>query len=440
MDHTSVESQNSQRTRRMMKRMLLFVAICLPFLAATPGGGRGDSTGVPEFSGRINAFAIDLLRQQAAGGKNTLVSPLSVYSGLAMSYAASGGETRRGLARALHFPEENAALERDLAALRREMAADGSGRGVELRMADSVWLDASHAQFQKTYLSQITRMGAGAARPVDFAESGKACAEINAWVSRATNGRIGQSITPGDIASRSHDDVIDEPGLVIVDAVWMKGMWMHRFDTTETSERMFNTPGGGRKTPMMHQVSLFLYAEDARFKFLAMPYAGGKFSMLVLLPKEGIMQGAALAEAVSTDAVIRLLRSASARSVDVLFPKFTLRSRADLKPALTAMGAGQAFDRRAADFDAMIVKTPTAYRMYLASVRHDAWMEADEEGTEAAATTAATHFSVGCSAPERPLPAEFHADRPFLFFIVHNPSRSIVFAGAIGDPAEPGRN
>lgn len=423
-----------------MKRILLFVAICLPFLAATSGGGRGDFGAVPEFSGRINAFAIDLLRHEAAGGKNTLVSPLSVYSGLAMSYAASGGETRQGLARALHFPEQNAALERDLAALRRQMASDGNGRGVELRMADSVWLDASHAQFQKDYLSQIARMGAGAARPVNFAESGKACAEINAWVSLATNRRLGESIAPEDIVSRSHGDVIDEPGLVTVDAVWMKGWWMHRFDAAGTSEQMFNTPGGGRKTPMMHQSSLFLYAEDARFKLLEMPYAGGKFSMMVLLPKEGVMRGAAMAEAVSTETVIHLLRAASARNVDVLFPKFTLRSRADLKPALTAMGAGRAFDRRAADFEAMIVKTSTAYRMYLASVRHDAWMEADEEGTEAAAATTTAHYSVGCSAPEMPRPAEFHADRPFLFFIVHNPSRSIVFAGAMEDPTKPGSN
>jgi serpin B len=100
------------------------------------------------------------------------------------------------------------------------------------------------------------------------------------------------------------------------------------------------------------------------------------------------------------------------------------------------MGAEQAFDRSRANFDGMIVQRPEAAHVYLSSVRHETWMEVSEEGTEAAAVTASVHYTVGCSAEEPPMPAEFHADRPFLYFIVHNPSRSILFAGWIGNPAE----
>jgi len=77
-----------------------------------------------------------------------------------------------------------------------------------------------------------------------------------------------------------------------------------------------------------------------------------------------------------------------------------------------------------------------ASRVYLSSVRHDVWMEVGEEGTEASAVTASVHYTVGCSAEEPPMPAEFHADHPFLYFIVNDSSRSILFAGWIGNPAE----
>src|ERR1700677_4206572 len=432
--------------RKLLKpalRALLLVAIYLPFLAATTGE-RAAGT-VPEFPGRINAFAFDLLKYEAgaggARGGGMLVSPLSIFSGLAMSYVASGGETRRGLAQALHFPADNVALERDLADLRGKLAGDGARGGVELHLADAVWLDTTRAEFRQDYLREAMRLGAGPARGVKFAEAKSGAGEINAWTSAATNGRIPAVLQPGDSASRSRPgrDVIDEPGLVAVDAAWFKAEWTHRFDRDGTAQRMFYiTPGAaGREVAMMHQSALFLYSEDARFQFLEMPYLGGRFSMMVLLPRENSGVEAAMT-GLTPETVMDLKRRAAPQYADVLFPKFTIRSSADMKPALSAMGAGAAFDSRHADFDAMIVKKPEAYRVYLAGVHHDAWMETGEEGTEAAAATVSVHYTIGCSAQEPPRHVEFHADHPFLFFIVHNPSRCVVFAGWIANPAGAG--
>ena len=100
------------------------------------------------------------------------------------------------------------------------------------------------------------------------------------------------------------------------------------------------------------------------------------------------------------------------------------------------MGVKAAFRNQDADFDKMIDKKLEAFRIYVSEIYHDAWIDVNEEGTEAAAATSTVHFSFGCSAPARSMPAEFHADHPFLFMIVHNESRSILLAGWISNPKE----
>jgi serpin B len=86
----------------------------------------------------------------------------------------------------------------------------------------------------------------------------------------------------------------------------------------------------------------------------------------------------------------------------------------------------------------MIVKKPEAYRVYLSDVFQDAFIEVHEKGTEAAAVTTTVHYSIGCSAgPPPPRRVDFHADHPYLFAIVHNESRSVLFAGWVTDPKSP---
>ena len=105
-----------------------------------------------------------------------------------------------------------------------------------------------------------------------------------------------------------------------------------------------------------------------------------------------------------------------------------------MKQSLSEMGVKAAFDKGRADFDRMIIKKPEAFRVYMSEIYHDAWIDVHEEGTEAAAATSTIHYSFGCSTPSQPPPAEFHADHPFVYLIVHNESRSILFAGWVSHP------
>ena len=394
---------------------------------------------IPDLSKRINAFTLDLLKHAAAktdGPTSMVLSPQSIFHGLAMSYVASGGETRKELADVLRFPNDNKALMRDLAALRRRMVSAPPQKRIDVSLANSAWLDDTYAKYRTNYVAQIQRAFAPSLHQVKFAQGNEVSQAINQWISENTRGRIQRGVGPEDFQSKSGPGVIDEPALVLVNAVYFKADWGSQFDKTATRSRPFQVDAATtRETLMMHQRSLLAYAENDRFKFLEIPYIGGFYSMYAVLPKE-LVSVQQLTDGVNAETVITLKRSAVTHRVDVLFPRFQMKTHLGVKDALQAMSVRSAFDNQKADFDKMIIQKFEEFRIYISQIYQDAWLEMHEEGTEAAAATTTTHYSFGCSAPPQPLPVQFHADRPFMFLIIHNPSRSILFAGWLADPAE----
>jgi serpin B len=392
---------------------------------------------IPEVSKQINTFTFAMLREDAARANapaNTILSPQSIFHGLAMSYVASGGETRKELANVLHFPENNKQLLEELGALRRQLLAAGKTRRIEVSVANSLWLDKTYADFSNDYVRRVQAAFNASLKRVKFAQKEQASKEINNWVSAKTHGKIQNSVGPEDFASRSVPGVIDEPALVAINAVYFKADWASRFDKSSTRRLPFQVDAARTaETMMMHQRSPLLYTEDDRFQFLELPYVGAGYSMYVILPRE-VIAVRSLAAGITPELVADLKRKASVREGDALIPKLEINSHLGLKNVLSEMGVRSAFDNRKADFDQMLIKHPEAYRLYLSEIYHAAWIDVHEAGTEAAAATTTTHFSIGCSAPHRPPPATFHADHPFLFLIVHNQSRSILFAGWISEP------
>lgn len=384
----------------------------------------------------INAFSLELLRGYAtepAAPANAVLSPQSIYHGLAMSYVASGGKTRKELTRC-GFPDRDEELLSDVRDLRQQLTSKTARQDADVCLANSLWLDRTYAEFRKDYTERVRLAFGASLRTLRFSDHGSASSEINRWVAEQTRGRIRQVLSPRDLASRSRLGVIDEPALVTVSAVYFDGDWSSRFDKRATTGMPFHVDSETiADATMMHQSSNLSYAEDNRFQFLEIPYRGGAFSMCLLLPKSVLAARDILLD-VTPSMIDRLKASAFCHEVDVLLPKFELQSRFDVKERLSAMGVEAAFDNASADFDRMIVKKAEAYRVYISQIFHDAWIGVDEDGTEAAAATTTVHFSVGCSASPRPMYAEFHADRPFVFLIVHNPSRSIVFGGWFSDP------
>ena len=425
--------------RKSLKLTLLGVLALLTLMGSGPP--RPGNVEIPELSDRINTFTLDLLKRCAQGGeagKNAILSPQSIFHGLAMSYVASGGETRSELARVLHFPNDDQKLMQDLASLRRDLEAAAKHKRTTVTVANALWLDSTYAEFRQDYVETVQKAFSASLRATKFADGAAASREVNQWVAQQTHDRIKNVVGPNDFKSRSRFgviDVIDEPALVSVNAVYFKADWGSRFEQGATQARPFHVDSTTTEnTPMMHQHSLLPYAASEEFQFLEIPYIDGQYSMYVLLPWKtlGIKD---LMSRVTARTVIDLKRNSAARTVDVLLPKFEIASHLGVKDQLAKMGVSSAFDKGEADFDKMIVKKPEAFRIYLSEVYHDAWIEVHEEGTKAAAATTGIHFSIGCSAePPNAPPVEFHADHPFLFAIVHNKSYSILFAGWIASP------
>jgi len=422
-------------TTRKMYRTLLFTCLLLMVLGVDRGGE--VTSEIPDVSQRINAFTIDLLRHlvgETGFQDNVIVSPQGIFHSLAISYVASAGETRKELGTVLHFPAENQDLLKDLAGLRQQLLRPNKHKRIDLALANSVWLDGTHADFRPEYVREVQDAFDASLHRVAFKQREQVSQEIDAWISQKTHGKIENGVSPDALKSRSSMGIIDEPALVTVNAVYFKADWGSKFDKQSTQERPFHLDANlARDTLMMHQRSLLPYSENDDVKFLEIPYIDGAYSMYVVLPKE-VISVRKLLDYVTQDKIAQWKRNALDCEVDVLLPKFEMKRHLDVREALTAMGVKAAFDKRTADFDKMIIKKSEAFRIYISDISHDAWIELHEEGTEAAAATTTTHFSLGCASQAVPRAVQFHADHPFVFMIVHNPSRSILFSGWISTP------
>ena len=422
-------------------KMVCLTLVLFAMLFMVLGADRSDKpdSKIPDISQRINSFTMDLLKHHS-GAKdlpaNTILSPQSIFHGLAMSYIASGGDTREELAKVFHFPKENGILLKDLERLRKQFHKTDKHKRTDMTLANSAWLDDTYADFRKEYVEEIQKAFDASLHRVKFNQKKRVSEDINKWISEKTRGMIQRSIEPSDFRSRSGTGIIDEPSLVTVNAVYFKADWGSRFDKASTRNRTFHADETTTlETPMMHQRSLLPYSESATLKFLEIPYIDNLYSMYVILPMNliGIRQ---LMQDVTMEQIIKMKQRSNTHDVDVLFPKFEMKSHLGVKETLAAMGVKSAFSNKEADFEKMIIKKLEAFRIYISEIYHDAWIDVYEEGTKAAAATSTVNISFGCSGPPGPMPAQFHADHPFLFMIVHNESRSILFAGWISNPRE----
>ena len=186
-----------------------------------------------------------------------------------MNYVASGGETRKELAAVCHFPEDNQELLAGLTKLRGQLHAGPKRGRVDMRMANSMWLDETYADFREDYQRMVQEAFAAPLHRVNFAQRDAVSTEINRWIAGKTRGKIQQGVTPEDFDSRSGGGVIDEPGMVSVNAIFFKADWASRFDAEASRKLPFHVDASREvEAMMMHQSSLLNYAENERAKFL----------------------------------------------------------------------------------------------------------------------------------------------------------------------------
>lgn len=355
------------------------------------------------------AFAWDLYAQLKAEEGNLFYSPYSISTALAMTYAGARGNTAAQMADVLHFTVGQEALHpafSDLAEHFQEMTKAGT---ISLNIANSLWIDGMIVVLEE-FLNMMQEYYGAHLFQVDFVKAWEACRQqINQWVAEQTNEKITELLHEGDVNS--------ETTLVLTNAIHFKGSWLSPFKEEMTVEAPFWTsPETSLMVPTMNQLGSFEYAEKDNLQIIALPYEGKQLHMVILLPweKDGLPK---LERHINKKTMEQWFDMLKPRTLSVSIPKFTMRSRFYLLQTLEAMGL--------MDFsDLSGISKPS---LPLTNVIHEAFVDVNEQGTEAAAATAVT---LG-----RSMPMSFSANHPFIFFIYDASSSSVLFIGRVVDPS-----
>lgn len=369
------------------------------------------------------AFSQGLYGKIAAGqSDNVFFSPISVTYALSMTWAGARGDTAKEMADALHFsvdaPKVHAALDAlDLALAGRGKGATGKdGEAFRLRVVNSVWGERDTA-FEAPFLDTLaTDYGAGV-NLVDFVnQADPSRVKINDWVAQQTEGKIKELLAKGTVTPDTQ--------MVLVNAVYFNGAWLHPFEATGTHDQTFHAASGDVTAAMMHVSEHFGYAKGDGFEAVSLPYADTNLELVVVMPPAGGSL-ATLEPTLDAAHLGSTFSSMKSTSLYLSMPKFKIAGDTiSLKSALQALGIHHAFAD--ADFSGICKKPGLA----IGDVLHKAYVDVDENGTEAAAATA---VGVGATSVGEP-PLTVSVDRPFAFFLRDVPTNTILFAGHVTDP------
>jgi leukocyte elastase inhibitor len=375
--------------------------------ASSPSGSSSSDEGLVKGN---NEFAVKLYGELASSKGNLFFSPYSISSALGMTYAGARGDTAQEMKETLDFQFDQARLGRAFKSLNKKLMATVGTGGQKLRIANGLCLtrgdvgEGYKAILKKDYDAELFSGG---------------LAKINGWVNQKTEGKITKilgNLNPNSVC-------------VILNAIYFKGIWESQFSKDHTREEPFTVSPVKRSTvPMMYQRNEFKLLRDNGFQAVSIPYKGNDLSMVILLPDaaEGLAGLEKQLTAVSLRRWLERLGKQPVRKIDLYLPKFNLETGYDLKPPFKKMGMKEAFGR-GADFTGM--GAPKGY-LWISQIKHKAFVEVNEEGTEAAAATA-----VEMATKSMEHFPEFRADHPFLFLIRDNQRGTVLFMGRMVDPA-----
>uniref|UniRef100_H0YV25 Serpin B10 n=1 Tax=Taeniopygia guttata TaxID=59729 RepID=H0YV25_TAEGU len=397
----------------------------------------------------IGNFTMDLFNKlnENNKGKNIFFSPWSISTALALTYLGAKGTTATEMAEVLHFtvgaraeasssvarPSRGRPKRRKLDPENKQAADIHSGfkklltainkpkSAYSLKSANRIYMEKTFLLLP-TYIQLSKNYYKAEPQKINFKtapeQSGK---EINTWVEKQTEGKIKNLLGPRDVTGSTK--------LILINAIYFKAEWEVKFKAQDTELQPFRLSKNKTKpVKMMYIRNTFpvLIMATLNFKMIELPYVKRELSMFILLPDDikdnstGLEQ---LERELTYENLMDLIspKMMRSRKVRVSLPRFKLEEDYYLKPILRSMGMPDAFELGKADFSGI---SPGDNQLVLSEVVHKAFVEVNEEGTEAAAATAVVKMALCAS-----IVPKFIADHPFLFFIRHNKTSSILFCG-----------
>jgi serpin B len=394
------------------------IALLLPLSCAVVVAAPEKSAMTSLVAGN-NRFALDMYQRLSEQEGNLFLSPYSISTALTLTSAGARGKTADEMAAVLHLlpqAEPHAAAE----ALRQALNADSAKKGVQLSTANALW-PAKDFTVRPEFLALARKDYGAEVTNLDFAgDSEGARQTINHWVEKETQEKIKDLIARGILNGQTR--------LVLTNAIYFKGLWDEPFKKDVTKEETFRAANGNTpKVPMMNRTGQYGYAETEDLQALSLLYSGKELELVVLLPKHDDLKS--LEKKLSADMVSGVLSKISREKVIVSLPRFKTTAQFELSDMLKGMGMPLAFGPDA-DFSGL---TLSRERLAISKVIHKAFVDVNEEGTEAAAATAVIVTRAAAIINPKPPPV-FRADHPFIHLIRDTRTGSILFLGRVNDP------
>jgi len=357
-----------------------------------------------------------LYRQAVKPGQNLFLSPFSITQALAMIHGGARGNTETQMRQALRFSLPRERLHPAMNALDQALqgrAANTQGQNgspPELRVLNTTW-GQKGLSFEPAFLDGLAQHYGAGMRVVDFArESEPIRARINEWVASETKGLIQDLLPEGTVNGDTR--------LVLTNVLYFKGRWSENFDPDRTQDAPFHVlDGGTRQVKMMVRDGIIPRMRGEGFDALALPYKGGAFRMLLVVPDGGRFVD--VESRLSVGFLDGVRQALAPRFTALKMPRFKVETALPLKDSLETLGMVDAFSS-AADFSGLTLQE----RLRIAFVQHKAFVSVDEAGTEAGAATAVGATPVS-------IPEPLVVNRPFLFLIEDVETKAVLFLGRV---------
>ncbi|MDB4878129.1 MAG: hypothetical protein JWM41_4575 [Gemmatimonadetes bacterium] len=410
-------------TRSSIIRTLALVAIVPAVGCASPGVTEAGQpqralTGLPRnlsaaersVLAASNTFSFALWQRinPAQRDSNVFVSPLSASFALGMALNGASNQTFDEMRAGLQFGTSSLA---DIDAGYKSLIAllTSLDPSVTMSIANSIWYRNTFA-FNQPFLDDGANYFNATIKPLDFSNGAASLASINGWVNTETKGKI-----PTILDAIPRDQV-----MFLINAIYFKGSWRTRFDSTQTESAVFHSVSGDQPVRLMHRNGRMTYAETATYQAVDLPYGDSAFTMTVVLPKAGTSVET-VAAAFDGAAWQTLTSGLHTAEVELALPKVTMSWKRSLIPDLQALGMRAPFTD-GADFSRMSAGRSLA----ISEVTQKTFVDINEQGTEAAAVT-----SVGVVVVSLPVRQVVRVDRPFIFVIRERLSGTVLFMGKV---------
>ena len=368
-----------------------------------------------EFVNSSNEFTFELYNELKEDDENLFFSPYSITIALAMAAEGANGQTKTEIHSVLNLPSNDTVRHEMILHVAEQLSMQN--QNINVSVANAYWL-TDQGYLKAAYQEIIENYYLAYGEKLDFVNDATGSVEtINQWVEQQTNDKIKNLLSPTDINALTY--------LILTNAIYFKADWLFQFDINETENRTFtNSNESTIQTPIMHMDDdyfHFNYTEDDSTQLLQLKYDDENYSMYILLPKDNI---SLLEDRLSSAYFHSLITNLSSDQVEVYMPRFSFEEKYELSAPLISLGMPTAFSSQA-DFSFI-----ADYPLSISKVIHQAFVDVNEQGTEAAAATAVV-IELSYIPSSHPV---FKADHPFIFLIRHEQTGQVLFMGKVETP------